>query len=144
MQTANLPEDVLVIHYDALAPGSSPLARLQVLAAIGRLLAAGDRNHIVDDLLTDARAQAALRNWLASEEASRFWAFEDGQVASRRACEKHILIGTRHLMGDLAALMSQPPRPQLTDLHQLWRAASIFVDQQLGQESDSLGVENGR
>lgn len=33
MQAANLPEDVLVIHYTDLAPGSSPLVRLQVLAA---------------------------------------------------------------------------------------------------------------
>jgi len=33
METADLPEDVLVIHYTALAPGPLPLVRLRVLAA---------------------------------------------------------------------------------------------------------------
>jgi hypothetical protein len=144
MQTANLPEDILVIHYAALAPGSPPLVRLQVLAAIGHLLAGQDRSHAVDELLMDAQARLALRSWLTSEEAANFWTFEDGQAVSRSACEKHVLVGTRHLMDDLAALTVQPSQRRLVDPDTLWRAASVFADQHLGQESNSRGVENGR
>jgi hypothetical protein len=140
MQTVNLPEDVLVIHYDALAPGSPPLARLQVLAAIGCLLAAQDQSHNVNDLLTDVQARLALQSWLTREEASRFWQSVEDQIVSVRACEKHVLVGTRHLMDDLAALMSQPHRPRLADLDALWRAASVFTDQHIGKKNSSRGV----
>ena len=142
MQATDLPEDVLVIHYTALAPGSLPLVRLQVLATIGRLLAAQDQSHAVDNLVRDEQTRAALQKWLESKEASRFWQFADGQVVPLQTCEKHVLVGTRHLLDDLSVLTSpQPPRPQLTDLDALWRAASAFVDQHLGQESNSRGVE---
>jgi len=141
MQATDLPEDVLVIHYTALAPGSPPLVRLQVLAAVGSLLAAQDQSHTMDDLIRGEQARAALQKWLESKEASRFWQSADGQVVPLRICEKHVLVGTRHLLDDLSVLTSQPPRPQLTDLDALWRAASVFVDQHLNQESDSPGVE---
>jgi len=144
MQAANLPEDVLVIHYTDLAPGSSPLVRLQVLAGIGRLLAAPSHSCSMDDLLAGAQARLALQQWLESEEVSRFWKFVDGQIASVRACEKHILVGTRHLLDDLSALTSQPSRPRLADLDALWLAASVFVNQHLDHENNSRGVENER
>lgn len=140
MQTANLPEDVLVIHYTALAPGSPPLGRLRILAAIGCLLAAQDQSHNVNDLLTDVQARLALQSWLTREEASRFWQSVEDQIVSVRACEKHVLVGTRHLMDDLAALMSQPHRPRLADLDALWRAASVFTDQHIGKKNSSRGV----
>ena len=142
MQTADLPEDVLVIHYTALAPGSPPLVRLQVLAAVGCLMT--DRYHVytVNDLLTDTQARLALQRWLMDEEASRFWAFEDGQVTSRRACEKHILVGTRHLLDDLAILTHQPHKPKLADLDMLWQAADVFVNQHVGEGRDFRGEEN--
>ena len=144
MQTADLPEDVLVIHYADLAPGSPPLVRLHILAAVGRLLAAQDQSHIMDNLVRDEQARAALQKWLEGEEASRFWQSADGQVVSLRTCEKHVLIGTRHLLDDLSVLTSQPSRPQLADLDALWRAASVFVDRHIGQDSKSCGADNER
>lgn len=141
MQATDLPEDVFVIHYTALAPGSPPLVRLQVLAVVGSLLAAQDQSHDMDDLVRGKQARASLQKWLESKEAIRFWQSADGQVVPLRICEKHVLIGTRHLLDDLSVLTSQPPRPQLTDLDALWRAASVFVDQHLDQESNSRGVE---
>jgi len=144
METADLPEDVLVIHYTALAPGPLPLIRLRVLAAIGRLLAAPGFSRSMDDLLVDTQVRPALQKWLESEEASRFWQSADGQIVSVRACEKHVLVGTRHLLDDLSALTSQPSRPRLADLHALWQAASVFVNQHLGQENNSRRVGNER
>jgi hypothetical protein len=141
MQATDLPEDVLVIHYTALAPGSLSLVRLRVLAAVGRLLAAQDQSHTMDDLVRGEQARAALQKWFEGEEASRFWQFADGQVVPLRICEKHVLVGTWHLLDDLSVLTSQFPRPQLTDLDALWRAASVFVDQHLDQENNSRGVE---
>lgn len=142
MQTAHLPEDVLVIHYTALAPGSPPLVRLRVLAAIGCLMTDRDRVRTVDDLLTDVQSRRALQRWLVGEEASKFWTFEDGLIASQRACEKHILVGTMHLLDDLAILKHQPSQPQLADLDVLWRAADVFVDQRVGGGRDFRGEEN--
>ena len=137
----DLPKDVLVIHYTTIAPGSSPLVRLQVLAAIGRLLAAQDQSHAIDDLVRDTQPRAALQNWLESEEASRFWQYVNDQVVPIQVCEKHILVGTRHLLDDLSVLMSQSPQPQLTSLDMLWQAASVFVNQHLNRENNLRGVE---
>ncbi len=142
MQTIDLPEDVLVIHYAALAPGSPPLVRLQILAAIGCLLAAQDQSYIVDGLVRDKQARANLQKWLESENATKFWKSVDGQVVPLQACEKHILVGTRHLLDDLSVLTSQPPQPRLADLDTLWQAAGVFVDQKIGRENNSHGVEN--
>lgn len=95
----------------------------------------------MDDLVRGEQARASLQKWLGSKEASRFWQSADSQVVPLRICEKHVLVGTRHLLDDLSVLTSQPPRPQLTDLDALWRAASVFVDQHLDQENNSCGVE---
>jgi hypothetical protein len=143
MQTVDLPEDVLVIHYTALAPGSPPLVRLQILKAIGCLMTDQDRVHTVNDLLTDTQARLALQSWLMGEEASRFWSIEDGLIASRRACEKHVLVGTRHLLDDWAIPTRQPSRPQLADLDMLWQAADVFVNQHAGGGRDFRGEEYG-
>jgi hypothetical protein len=146
---AGLPENVLVIHYAALAPGAAPLVRLQVLAAIGRLLAMSEHGmdvphpYALDALLTDEQARTALRAWLAGEEARRFWQVESDQVTSRRPCDKHVLVGTRQMMGDLASLAFEPGRPQLADLDRLWQAAAMFAEQCTGQTGDVSGVENG-
>ena len=140
MQT-DLPEDVLVIHYTALAPASPPLVRLQVLATIGRLLAAQDQSHTMDNLVRGEQTRAALQKWLEGEQASRFWQSADGQVVPLQTCKKHILVGTRHLLDDLSVLTSQASQPRLADLDALWRVASAFVDQHLDQENNSRGVE---
>jgi len=141
MQTAELPEDVLVIYYTALAPGSPPLVRLQVLAAIGCLLANQDQTHSAHALVGSEQTRAALQKWIESEEASKFWQSVGGQITPLRACQKHILVGTRHLLDDLSTIVFDSPRPQLPDLDTLWWAAGVFVDQHLNQESDSPGVE---
>ena len=127
----DLPEDVLVIHYPALAPDSLPNVRLQVLAAIGRLFAIQDHGPPVDELVTGEQARSALQKWLASEEARRFWQLVDGRIVSRQICEKHVLVGTRHLMDDLSVLSSASPRLGLADLDLLWQAANVFVEQHL-------------
>jgi hypothetical protein len=145
---AGLPEDVLVIHYAALAPDAAPVVRLQVLAAIGRLLAVSERSvdvphpYALDALLADEQARAALRTWLAGEEARRFWQVESDQVTSRRPCDRHILVGTRQMMSDLASLAFEPGRLQLADLDRLWQAAAMFAEQCIGQTGDVSGVEN--
>jgi hypothetical protein len=64
MQIVDLPEDVLVIHYAALAPGFPPLVRLRVPAAIGRLLTSQGQSWLIDSLLSDAPARLALQELL--------------------------------------------------------------------------------
>jgi hypothetical protein len=138
-----LPDDVLVIHYGDLGSSFPSLVRLQVLAAVGRLLAAQDQDHTIGDLAEDPQVRQALRQWLLGEQARRFWQCVDDQVVSLQMCERHILVGTRHLMDDLAVLVPESPLPKLSDLDMLWQATDIFVDRQLSREQDTYGVGDG-
>ncbi|RLC66060.1 MAG: hypothetical protein DRI48_05570 [Chloroflexi bacterium] len=126
----DLPEDVLLIHYAALAPDASAPTRLRVLAAVGRLFSQGKIDCSLQDLCQAEQVLLNLRQWLEGEEGSRFWQLEGTRIISRAPCEKHILIGTQQLLDDLLTLTAQTDRHRLPDLDTLWQAASAFVSQQ--------------
>lgn len=137
-----LPQDVLIIHYADLAPGAPQNVRLCVLAAIGRLLD-GISNCTLNDLTGDRRVRSALRMWLVGEYAARFWRLDGDVISPLQVCNKHILVGTKHLLSDLAAEMHKPSGPKLADLDVLWQAANHFLDQRFNSKSDVGGAENG-
>ncbi len=123
----NLPADILVIHYPALAQDASPHIRLSVLAAIARLFNQGEAVSSLRDLCQEEQALLGLKQWLTGEEGGRFWQLEGDRVIPRRVCEKHILVGTRQLLDDLSALVIPPDRFHLADLDAFWKAADELV-----------------
>ncbi len=122
-----LPKDVLIIRYVDLASG--PSIRLEVVAAIGRLLDAPGQSQPLSSLVSSPTSAQALLIWLSSDEASRFWSVKDDVIISHRRCEKHVLVGTRHLLRDLNTLASTPRPPRLTDLDTVWQAAAHLIEQ---------------
>jgi hypothetical protein len=122
-----VPGDLLIIRYASLA--SDPSTRLEVAAAIGRLLERADQSYSLVSLTLSPASAQALRAWLASEEAGHFWYLEDNVVAVRQPCEKHVLVGTHQLLRDLAMLMSTPRPPQLAELDLIWQAAAYLIEQ---------------
>jgi hypothetical protein len=130
----NLPADVLVIHYPALAQDASPHIRLSVLAAIARLFNQGEAVSSLRDLCQEEQVLLSLRQWLAGDEGSRFWQIEGDRVIPRRVCEKHILVGTRQLLNDLSLLATPADQSRLADLDTLWQAADDLVHQRVETE----------
>lgn len=120
------PNNVLIIRYAYLA--SDPVARLEVAAAIGRLLEGADQALSLAELVSTSASGQALRTWLNGDEARHFWRLDNGAIVPHRPCEKHILIGTRHLLHDLNILMNRPRPPRLADLNLVWQAASRLVE----------------
>ncbi len=138
MQTPGLPDDVLVLEYAELAPQGGALGRLQVLAAIGHLLAKPAAEVIrLSDLTPEPAAQDSLRVWLMGEPAKRFWHLRDDHVHVQQRCEKHILVGTRQLLADLSAVRLAWPPPDLADLDWIWQAAV----EHMAQHGTSLAGE---
>jgi hypothetical protein len=129
----NLPDDVLLIHYPALATNVTPAVRLHVLAAIGRLLNQGVVNCSIRNLSQKEEILLHLELWLQAEEASKFWQFKDERVVSVKLCEKHVLVGTQQLLQDLSSWMAYPDR-SLREIDSLWQAATIFVKQRVELE----------
>jgi hypothetical protein len=127
---AGLSEDVLLIHYAALAPDATAHRRLRVLAAIGRLLNRGGESCFLQELCLEGDILRAIERWLEGEEGSRFWQLEEARIISLRPCEKHILVGTRQLLDDLSTVLAQPDRPGLADLDLLWQAANTFFERE--------------
>jgi len=120
-------DGVLIIRYADLSP--DPLIRLEVVAAIGRLLDAPGQSQPLSSLVSSPTSAQALLIWLSSDEASRFWSVKDDVIISHRRCEKHVLVGTRHLLRDLNTLASTPRPPRLTDLDTAWQAAAHLIEQ---------------
>ena len=120
-------DGVLIIRYADLSP--DPLIRLEVVAAIGRLLDAPGQSQPLSSLVSSPTSAQALLIWLSSDEASRFWSVKDDVIISHRRCEKHVLVGTRHLLRDLNTLASTPRPPRLTDLDTVWQAAAHLIEQ---------------
>jgi hypothetical protein len=124
-----LPDNTLIIHYASLA--SDPSLRLEVAAAIGRLLEGADQSYSLAGLASSPASIGALHTWLISEEAGRFWSVAGDVISILQPCEKHVLVGTRHLFHDLATL-SALPLPRLSDLDLVWQAAAQLVEQARG------------
>lgn len=113
------PTDVLIIRYTSLS--TNPVARLQLLAAIGQLLS--DNQVPLSELLSNIKLADELRVWLESQEASRFWQVEGDRVVVRLPCRKHVLVGTGQHLQDLHAYVNRPRRPKLANLNLIWQAA---------------------
>jgi hypothetical protein len=125
--TRNLPDDVLVIHYADLS--TKPLVRLETIAAIGQLLVSTQESQQISDLVSDSASEQALIRWLAQENPSRFWERDERKVITKRACEKHVLVGTKRLLQDLTELEKEPQYPNLKDLDLMWQAVHQYLEQ---------------
>ena len=121
------PDDVLVIRYKDLSP--DPLVRLDVVAAIGRLLDTSSNSQLPSDLVSSPASAQALYAWLDREEARHFWRVDGKTVVVHRICEKHVLVGTRYLLQDLNTRTTMPHSPQLAELDLVWRAAARLGEQ---------------
>ena len=124
-------DDVLIIRYADLSP--DPLIRLEVVTAIGRLLDAPGQSLPLTSLASSPASAQALRVWLSGDEASRFWRVEGDVIVTHHPCERHVLVGTRHLLRDLNTLTSTPRPPRLTDLDLVWQAAARLIEQIYGE-----------
>jgi hypothetical protein len=122
-----LPDDVLVIHYADLS--TEPLVRLETIAAIGQLLTSTEESQQISDLVSASAPEQALICWLAQENPSQFWEMDERQIITKRACEKHVLVGTKHLLQDLAGREKVPQYPDLKDLDLMWQAVHQYLEQ---------------
>ncbi len=128
------PDDVLIIHYADLS--LDPLIRLEVIAAIGRLLDTSSQSQLVTSLVSLPASAQALRSWLSDDQPGRFWRVEGDVIVPHHPCEKHVLVGTLQLLRDLNIFANMLHVPRLSDLDLVWQAAAHSIERLMAGKID--------
>jgi hypothetical protein len=124
--SVSVPEDMLVIYYADLSP--DPSIRLQAVAAIGELLHSTGSIDL-SKLVPSSECEQTLLAWLAEEDSGQFWQIDGRRITEKRPCERHILVGTKLLLQDLAGLEQEPRWQDLENVDLVWQAADRFLKQ---------------
>jgi hypothetical protein len=124
MKSMNVfPDDVLCIRYKELAAEAQQ--RLLLLHLIGKLLHKSAGSYTKALLQLDNDAWSLLYHWLEQEYAVPFWHAEYNNIIVEQQCDKHIIVGTEQLLGDLKVLVCQCISEDSFD--DIWSTAQYWV-----------------
>lgn len=119
------PNDILLIQYPDL--GSTPDERLRVLSAIGVLLNKPVSSYLPPMLGLLLDDWDLLRAWIEQGHGKQFWHLESQGIRITRICEKHVLIGTSLLLGDLRSLVETRSLSRFSKLDEVWMLARRYA-----------------